>query len=147
MLLLLPNEVLRKIINYLDIKNLKKICLINRLINSLNYKYFLIPYKIYFDFFSKHIPPSLMCDEIKDWIEYFDYTKLEYLIDLSNTFDNIPIKKKYVYKKTVPFYYDIINFDMKKEIKYLKVHKIYNIQRAIFNKIKKNNYQVLALIY
>ena len=147
MLLLLPNEVLRKIINYLDIKNLKKICLINRLINSLNYKYFLIPYKIYFDFFGKNMSPSLLCDEIKDWIEYLNYKKLEYLIDLSNTFDNMPIKKDYIYKKTVPFYYNLIDFNINKEIKYLKVHKIYNIQRAIFNKIKKNNYQVLALIY
>ena len=145
----LSNEIIRFILNKLDINQVKNMCITHSSIYKLNYKYFLLSYKILNKFFCGKIPSLYISDEIKDWIYFFDYSLNDYLNDLSNTLDDLKFKKKYRFKYIIPIKYNIpkCNLDINRKLKYSRVHYIYdNLQIATYHKIKKHNYNILALL-
>lgn len=146
----LSDEIIRKILNKLNIYYLKKISIVNKEINNLNYKYFLVPYKILYKFFNyRIIKPKYIYDEIKDWIDLFNYRKSEYIKDLAYTLDDLKIKKKFLYKNIIPLDYNMTKYKLNRnrKTKYTKVHYIYdNIPISIYFKIKKNNPNLIGLL-
>ena len=145
----LSNEIIRCIMNKLGIFHIKNMNITHSSINKLNYKYFLLSYKIFYKFFSFRVQPKYIFDEIKDWIYYFDYSLIEYINDLASIFDDFKSKKKYVYKNIIPIEYNIniYNLDKIRYPQYTKVHPIYNnLTLGVYNKIKKYNYNLLALL-
>ena len=145
----LSNEIVRCIMNKLDIFYVKNMCITHSSINKLNYKYFLLSYKIFYKFFSFRLEPKHIFDEIKDWIFFFDYSFIEYINDLAYIFDDFKSKKKYLFKNIIPIDYNINIRDLDKirYRKYSKVHPIYNnLTLDIYYKIKNYNYNLLALL-
>ena len=151
----LPDEILRKILNNLHLNDLKIINIVNKQINLLNYTHNLVPYYIfnklygneeYYDNFNDCI------SDLKDLKDNYNYTQLEYLKDLAEIINKdscIYYSKNVEYKRVIPFQYnlDIKKYNMiEKNLEYRRIHKVYNISLANYRKIKKNNYQVLALL-
>lgn len=114
--------------------------------NNLQYKKFFLVRKIYSNFVGLDFPIDDITNEIKDLKDNYDYSLIDYLKDLLDSLD-LPYQKIPYRKKIIPLVYnlDIQEYKEKKLIT-RNLNKIYNIPHLLVRKLRKHNYQVLALI-
>lgn len=158
MLLILPNELIVKIIFNLEINQIYKILLTNTTLLNFNFQKNCIPQI----FRNELICKTQDSNEVYELIKYFknniNYTLGQYLnglIDIidSNIYYNkrdtkyTVFNKSFKFKKTVNFIYKKIQFDEIKHPKYSKIHNVYRINYFTYRELKKNHLNILALIY
>ena len=158
MLLILPDELIVKIIFNLEINQIYRILLTHTSLLNFNFQKICIPQI----FRNELICKTQDSNEIYELIKYFknniNYTVGQYLNDLIDIIDsNIYYNKRdkkysvfnksFKFKKTVNFIYNKIKFDEIKHLKYSKIHNVYRINYFTYMQLKKNHLNILALIY
>ena len=160
MLLTLPNELIRKIIFNLEVKDIYKILLTNTILLNENFQKFCVPQIYRNDFICVSENTNQLPILIKDLIDIGDYKLNDYLNDLINIVDSdiyyrnrdnnySTFKRRFKTQRGVNFIYNNnnIEFDQKKEISDLKLHDTYRVNYYTYKKLKKDHLNVLALIY
>ena len=166
---LLPNEILRKIINYIDNNKTLKIFINSHMcISSLKYNSQLL---------SLMLLDELCLDfkDLKNLIINYNYKLIDYLKDLNDIINirifnirrNLRSKIMYVKKRNISYNISRLNkiisikinqidrkfFENNFFCKNLTIHETYRINPMLYNRLKKNNIpnlngrQCLALIY
>ena len=140
----LPNDLIFKIVNELDYKNIYKLTITLKILNKMNFQAILTSLLFSSTF-------NLSRNECID-LKNHGYTLGDYLGDLSYT-NSLNLcnyetpKKKFIIKNTYKFNYNQTNLFEEKELEYVKIHPIYRIPLNSYKILKSNKSQLLALIY
>lgn len=140
----LPNELIFKIVNYLNNKDIYKLTITSKKFNKMNFQAILTSL-----LFSSTFNLSRQeCIDLKN----HGYTLGDYLGDLSYT-NNLNLynyetpKKKYIIKNTYRFNYKQKDLFEEKKLEDVKLHPIYRIPLKDYRMLKNKKSQLLALIY
>ena len=140
----LPEELIFKIVNHLDNKDIYKLTITSKKFNKMNFQAILTSL-----LFSSTFNLSRQeCIDLKN----HGYTLGDYLGDLSYT-NNLNLynyetpKKKYIIKNTYRFNYKQKDLFEEKKLEDVKLHPIYRIPLKDYRMLKNKKSQLLALIY
>ena len=149
MIINLPEELIRKILNKLEIKDLGKILKVNKSIYDLNYKKFMFPLYLSNQWLSDE-------EDIGSCVQYlhkeYDYTLKEYLIDIKNTYEDYIGETKTtnnMYFREYGYKFGVHNTDLFKEKKKQKLdlHIVYRVTKIQYKCLRRRHLNILALIY
>lgn len=158
MLLTLPNELIRKIIFNLEVKDIYKILLTNTLLLNHNFQKFCLPQIYRNNFICVSENTNQLHLLIKDVVDTCDFKLNDYLNDLIDIVDSTiyyrnrdnnysTFKRRFKTQRSVNFIYNKIDFNKKKEIRDVRIHDTYRVNYYTYNKLKEYHLNVLALIY
>lgn len=140
----LPNELIFKIVNHLDNKDIYKLTITSKQFNKMNFQALLTSL-----LFSSAF--NLSREECID-LKNLGYTLGDYLGDLNytnslNLYNYETPKKKYIIKNTYKFNYNQTDLFEEKQLEDVKIHPIYRIPLNSYMILKSKKSQLLALIY
>lgn len=140
----LPNELIFKIVNHLDNKDIYKLTITSKKFNKMNFQAILTSL-----LFSSTFNLSRQeCIDLKN----HGYTLGDYLGDLSytnnlNLYNYETSKKKFIIKNMYKFNYNQTDLFEEKKLEDVKIHPIYRIPLHSYMILKSKKSQLLALIY
>lgn len=140
----LPEELIFKIVNHLDNKNIYKLTITSKQLNKKNFQAILTSLLFSSTF-------NLSRNECID-LKNHGYTLGDYLGDLSytnnlNLYNYETSKKKFIIKNMYKFNYNQTDLFEEKKLEDVKIHPIYRIPLNSYMILKSKKSQLLALIY
>ena len=171
-IIILPNEILKKIGYYLESNSIIQYSSTAKLLNNFKLTFILVPYKILYNFRKLYYKDDyniiewFRCNFNKELISF--YNIIDYLKDIINILDKYKVTyttpNSILYKEAIYNRHPTLNHpiptlkDLKKNgiIKHppsypkkikMKVHSIYRISQVTYTNLRRKHFSVLALMY